>query len=107
MTRYLRALKTLRNHKSERICMSYRKDQSIQKVLFDYDKLHINILELKGTVMIDHQLQDLDQIDLQIMEAIQILNKCKSKYDIEVMADRKSHKEFYDKQNRAHHADSK
>jgi hypothetical protein len=55
MTRYLRALKNLRNHKSGQICMSYRKDQSIQKVLFDNDKHHIPIFELKGTTMIDHQ----------------------------------------------------
>jgi hypothetical protein len=41
------------------------------------------------------------------MEAIQILDICKSKYDIEVMADPKRQKEFYDKQNRAHHANSK
>jgi hypothetical protein len=41
------------------------------------------------------------------MEAIQILDKCKFKYDIEVMADRKRQKEFYDKQNQAHHANSK
>jgi hypothetical protein len=41
------------------------------------------------------------------MEAIQILDKCKPKYDLEVMADRKRQKEFYDKQNRAHHANSK
>jgi hypothetical protein len=104
MTRYLRALKNLRNHKLGRFCMSHRNDQSIQKVLFDYDKLHIPIVEFKGTNMIDHQLWDLDQIDSKIMEAIQILDKCKSKYDIEVMADRKRQKEFIHRQNRAHHA---
>jgi hypothetical protein len=107
MTRYLRALKNLRINRFGRVCISYRKDQNIQKVLSDYEKLQISILELKGMTMMDHQLWDLDTFDLKIMEAIQILNKCKSKYDIEVMADRKRQKEFYDKQNRAHHADSK
>jgi hypothetical protein len=75
MTRYLRALKNLRNHRSRRICISYRKDQSIQKVLSDYEKLQITILELKGTTMTDHQLWDLDTFDLKIMEAMQILDK--------------------------------
>jgi hypothetical protein len=56
--------------------------------------------------MTDHQLWDFDTFDSKIMEAIQILDKCKSKYDIEVMADRKRQKKFYDKQNRAHHANS-
>jgi hypothetical protein len=104
---YLRALKNLRNHRSGRICISYRKDQSIQKVLSDYEKLQITILKLKGTTMTDHQLWDLDTFDLKIMEAMQIPDKCKSKYDIEVMADRKQQKEFYDKQNRAHQDNSK
>jgi hypothetical protein len=107
MTRYLHALKNLRNHRSGRIYISYRKDQSIRKVLSDYKKLQIPILELKGTTMTDHQFWDLDTFDLKTIEAIQILDKCKSKYGIEVMANRKRQKEFYDKQNRAHHANSK
>jgi hypothetical protein len=71
------------------------------------EKHQIPIPELKGTTMTDHELWNLDIFDSKIMEAIQILDKCKSKYDIEVMADRKRPKEFYDKQNRAHHASSK
>jgi hypothetical protein len=47
-----------------------RKDQSIQKVLSDYEKLQIPIPELKGTTMTDHQLWDLDTFDSKIMEAI-------------------------------------
>jgi hypothetical protein len=76
--------------------------------LSDYKKLQIPIPENPSmTTMTDHQLWDLDTFDSKIMEAIQILDKCKSKYDIEVMADRKRQKEFYDKKNRAHHANSK
>jgi hypothetical protein len=89
MTRYLCALKNLRNHRSGQTCISYQKDQSIQKVLSNYGKLQIPILELKGTTMKDHQLWNLDTSDLKIMEAVEILDKCKSKYDVEVMADRK------------------
>jgi hypothetical protein len=73
MTRYLRELKNLRNHRSRRTCLSYRIDQSIQKVLSDYEKLQIPILEFKGTTMTDHQLWDLDIFDSKIMEAIQIV----------------------------------
>jgi hypothetical protein len=74
MTRYLCALtKNLRNHRTGRICLSFRKDQSIQKVLSDYEKLQISILELKGTTMTDHRLWDLDTFDSKIMEAIQNL----------------------------------
>jgi hypothetical protein len=76
MTRYLRALKNLRNYRSGRTCISYWKDQSIQKVLSDYGKLQIPILELKGTTMKDHQLWDLDTFDLKIMEAMHIFDKC-------------------------------
>jgi hypothetical protein len=107
MTRYLRALENLCNHKSRRICISYRKDQSIQNVMSDYEKFPILILPLTRTTMIDHQFWDLNKLDSKIMEAIQVLDKCKSKYDIEVIADRERQQEFYDKQNRAHHADSK
>jgi hypothetical protein len=57
--------------------------------------------------MTDHQLWDLHTFDSIIMEAIQILNKCKSKYDTEVMADRKQQRDCYNQQNRAHHANSK
>jgi hypothetical protein len=75
MPRYLRALKNLRNHRSGRICISYRKDQSIQKVMSDYENLSIPILELKETTMTDHQYWDLDKLDSKIMEAIQVLDK--------------------------------
>jgi hypothetical protein len=57
--------------------------------------------------MLDNELWDLDKFDSKIMEAIKILDICKSKYDTEVMADRKRQKEYYEKQNRAHHANSK
>jgi hypothetical protein len=57
--------------------------------------------------MLDYELWDLDTFDSKIMEAINILNNCKSKYDTKVMADRKQQNEYYEKQNRAHHANSK
>jgi hypothetical protein len=70
MTRYLRALKNLRNHRSGQICMSYRKDQSIQKVLSDYEKLQIPILEIKGTTMTDHQCYDCAWLSLTALSTV-------------------------------------
>jgi hypothetical protein len=75
MTRYLRALKNLRNHRSGRICIGYCKDESIQRVWSDYAKLRISIPEFKGVTMLDYELWDLDIFDSKVMEAINIANR--------------------------------